>query len=139
MRAVQTWAADSVEDRGFSSCSPGTSTSCHPIDTLDQRSFRAIVQDGVVQGRGAVDMNGGVAWMLMAIEKVRELGVRLSGERCSPSSSTRIGGTVRSPWSPGLSRRRRHHDGADRQQDRALVAASCGAAYSSTGSAAMPN
>ncbi len=42
--------------------------------------FGLLVQDGFVQGRGAVDTNGGVASMLMAIEKVKELGVPLSGD-----------------------------------------------------------
>jgi acetylornithine deacetylase len=42
--------------------------------------FAATVADGRVAGRGAVDMKGGVASMLMAASVVREAGARLAGD-----------------------------------------------------------
>jgi acetylornithine deacetylase len=42
--------------------------------------FKAEVKDGFVYGRGTVDMKGGVACMLMAIELLKEVGVELAGD-----------------------------------------------------------
>lgn len=42
--------------------------------------FRPVVEDGVIKGRGTVDMKGGVACMLMAIEILKEIGIPLRGD-----------------------------------------------------------
>lgn len=42
--------------------------------------FSPVVDDGTVTGRGTVDMKGGVACMLMAIETLKEIGIPLRGD-----------------------------------------------------------
>jgi acetylornithine deacetylase len=42
--------------------------------------FAPVVSEGFVRGRGTVDMKGGVACMLMAIEILKEIGVTLAGD-----------------------------------------------------------
>jgi acetylornithine deacetylase len=42
--------------------------------------FSPVVADGTVTGRGTVDMKGGVACMLMAIETLKDIGVPLRGD-----------------------------------------------------------
>jgi acetylornithine deacetylase len=42
--------------------------------------FAPVVSEGFARGRGTVDMKGGVACMLMAIEILKEIGVTLTGD-----------------------------------------------------------
>lgn len=44
--------------------------------------FAAEVQDGIVYGRGTVDMKGGIAAMIMALEAILKSGFRLKGDVC---------------------------------------------------------
>ncbi len=54
--------------------------SVEPLDRWPHPPFEAVVADGVVHGRGACDMKGGVACMVFAAEVLASLGVRLSGD-----------------------------------------------------------
>jgi acetylornithine deacetylase len=60
--------------------------------------FDAVVRDGAVWGRGACDMKGGVACMVLAAEVLAELGVRLAGDlivnTVTDEESTGAGGLV---------------------------------------------
>jgi acetylornithine deacetylase len=42
--------------------------------------FVPVLKDGFLHGRGTVDMKGGVACMLMAVEILKEMGVELKGD-----------------------------------------------------------
>ncbi len=42
--------------------------------------FEPVLKDGFLHGRGTVDMKGGVACMLMAVEILQEMGVPLKGD-----------------------------------------------------------
>ena len=66
-----------------------------PLETWSSDPFDAVVRDGAVWGRGACDMKGGVACMVLAAEV---LGVRLAGElvvnTVTEEESTGAGGLV---------------------------------------------
>jgi acetylornithine deacetylase len=51
-----------------------------PVERWASDPFTATVRDGRVYGRGACDMKGGVAAMVLATEVLMELGVRLRGD-----------------------------------------------------------
>jgi len=51
-----------------------------PYEAWSSDPFDAVVRDGAVWGRGACDMKGGVACMVLAAEVLAELGVRLAGD-----------------------------------------------------------
>jgi acetylornithine deacetylase len=50
------------------------------IDHWTSDPFEPVLRDGFLHGRGTVDMKGGVACMLMAVEILRELKVPLAGD-----------------------------------------------------------
>jgi acetylornithine deacetylase len=60
--------------------------------------FVGVVRDGLVWGRGACDMKGGVACMVLAAEVLGSLGVRLAGDlvvnTVTEEESTGLGGLV---------------------------------------------
>ncbi|HEX5192684.1 MAG TPA: M20/M25/M40 family metallo-hydrolase [Solirubrobacteraceae bacterium] len=54
--------------------------SVEPRERWSSDPLRAEVRDGVLYGRGACDMKGGVAAMVVAAETLAELGIELGGE-----------------------------------------------------------
>jgi len=70
--------------------SPRAQWSCDP--------FAGLVHDGAVWGRGACDMKGGVASMVLAAETLAELGVTLAGDllvnTVTEEESTGAGGLI---------------------------------------------
>ena len=44
--------------------------------------FSADLEDGIIYGRGAVDMKGGIASMIMATEAIMKSGLKLKGDVC---------------------------------------------------------
>ncbi|MEO1103083.1 MAG: M20/M25/M40 family metallo-hydrolase, partial [Pseudomonadota bacterium] len=51
-----------------------------PLAAWTTNPFTPVVRDGFVHGRGTVDMKGGIASMLMALEFLAETGVKLAGD-----------------------------------------------------------
>lgn len=51
-----------------------------PLEFWSHPPFEGIVEADTVFGRGAVDMKGGIACMLMAVETLREIGIDLAGD-----------------------------------------------------------
>lgn len=51
-----------------------------PIERWSSDPFRPEVRDGMLYGRGAVDMKGGVACIVLALETLAELGIRPPGD-----------------------------------------------------------
>ena len=49
-------------------------------DGWTKEPFAATIEDGKMYGRGTVDMKGGIAAMIMAVEAIRESGVELRGD-----------------------------------------------------------
>ena len=67
-----------------------------PEDGWRHDPFAGVVEDGVVHGRGACDMKGGVASMVFAAETLARLGIELAGDlivnTVSEEESTGAGG-----------------------------------------------
>jgi acetylornithine deacetylase len=54
--------------------------SVEPRERWSSDPFAAEVRDGLLYGRGACDMKGGIASMVLALETLTELGVELAGD-----------------------------------------------------------
>jgi acetylornithine deacetylase len=69
-----------------------------PLSAWTVDPFDAVVRDGLVWGRGACDMKGGVAAMVLAAESLAQAGVELAGDlivnTVTEEESTGAGGLV---------------------------------------------
>jgi acetylornithine deacetylase len=101
--------------------------------------FTPVAADGFVRGRGTVDMKGGVACMLMAVETLKDIGVDLRGDVVF---TTVVDEEIGGMGSLAMVDRGYRADAGIMTEPTALLPcamAFCGDASSSTASAVMPS
>lgn len=72
--------------------------SADPVDAWTSDPHRGALRNGRVYGRGAVDMKGGVASIMIAVEALKNCGIRLAGDllvnTVTDEESTSAGGVA---------------------------------------------